>query len=576
MTLKTSIEKAQQDLSTLISTKHAAITYDHDIIPIIDPIIASLRSTHPNDWPIVTTINKPIDVYIEALARMLYLAYRGADTIIDYPSHCIVNVLLRHPFMINILHARRNIDEWRAYTIELRDEVIKLYGNVNSSSDIGELLKLIDADSGIMNDASAIHMFNYLCGFTFTPDAVGQPQRKILNIIAYADATSKNLRGGDVNEFADDTDSPTDGIVDGTVTDRTSVVVTDGINVATPETPFTVRRRHRLHLHRDSSPLSPCDLFDLFGTPSLPTLERKPSRSTSRRKSSQSTSSRKPSQQSHSSRSSRRVTVRSSRPLAKVSSTSYIPHYSFSGSPESTIFIIVNLMYNVRNPQSNIIYRQVPRFREKILNINTIKFFEPFTRPSENPDSLAAMAAVSGPVTIVNSRFEILKDMPSKFARAYVLLSYNDSTSLKLCHYTLARYGRNGYLSQEDAIDFICMRPLRPVKARDVMNHLRESMYDYLIEPQPDVESLKRQYARVMIMARDAFSSVNKSVYADRFIEAVRSSDLMGEVFNERELPMLKVYLSKVETLEPYDVQTVMDYVLSYLYPNLLTESSTM
>lgn len=556
MTLKTSIEKAQQDVTALISTKHAAITYDNDIIPIIDPIITVLRSTHPNDWPIVTTINKPIDVYIEALARMLYLAYRGADTIIDYPSHCIVNVLLRHPFMINILHARRNIDEWRAYTIELRDEVTKLYGNVSASSDVGELLKLIDAESGIMNDASAIHMFNYMCGFSFAPDAVGQPQRKILNIIAYADATAKNLRGGDASDNSN----------------VTTNVVTDGINIAVPDTPFTVRRRHHLHLHRDSTPLSPFDLYDLFGTPSLPTLERK----STRRKPSRSTR-RKPSQQSHSSRtSSRRVTVCSSRQLAKVSPTSYIPHYSFSGSPESTIFIIVNLMYNVHNPQSNIIYRQVPRFREKILNINTIKFFEPFTRPSENPDSLAAMSAVNGPVTIVNSRFEILKDMPSKFARAYVLLSYNDSTSLKLCHYTLARYGRNGYLSQEDAIDFVCMRPLRPVKARDVMNHLRESMYDYLNEPQPDVERFKRQYARVMIMARDAFSSVNKTVYADRFIDAIRSSDLMGEVFNECELPALKVYLSKVETLEPYDVQTVMNYVLSYLYPNLLTESSTM
>ena len=200
-----------------------------------------------------------------------------------------------------------------------------------------------------------------------------------------------------------------------------------------------------------------------------------------------------------------------------------------------------------------------------MLNINTIDVFDPFVIPEKIYTS-------DTPFDILNSNFEPLKTLPSNFTKAYVLLCYNNDEDKHKCYYSLANYGENKYLTPDETKKFINFKVLRTVDTKTIEQYLKEDFYNAIGSKKLSIDDLKKEYARLMMVTRDVFNRSTQSTFTQQIVEAVESEGLI----DPHELPFFKVYVSVLRTANPYDLQIAMNHVLSFIYPDLLTTSSSM
>lgn len=413
------INSCQHNIDSL--NNFSSVTYENTIIPEVNKILSELNKIEISSWPRKTTLSKTIDIYVESIA--VHMLYSYAKNIkFKYPLHCIINVLLKHPFFINIVQCGKNLNEWKEFVISLTNELQMMYGDTNSSNDINELKLLLNQKYIDNEKESSLHKFHYLIGFWFESETVG-------------------ITGNEL--------------------------------------------------------------------------------------------------------------------ISKLKDKSMID--------ENTIFISINVSFNILNDKSIVIYKDIPKFREKLLNIKTIDFFNPFIQPKHIYKS-------KKDYDILNNKFEKINELPSTFSKSFVLLCYNDSEKIDQCHFSLANYGDNKYLSKEDTKNFIEYRVLKTIDVKMLDFYLKEEFYNKICSEKIHVENLKKDYIKLMQLSKETFNRADQHTFAEKLINSVTCVGLI----NENELPYFKLYLSKVKTMEPYDLQSVLDYVLSYIYPDLLVNSSAL
>lgn len=465
-------------------------TYESIIIPEANKILAELNKLPSTSWPKKLTISKSIDIYVEALA--IHLLYTYSKHIkFNYPLHCVVNVLIKRPFLINIVQCGKNLNEWKEYSKELLNEISMMYGDTSSSKKINDLRSMLSQK--YIESPSSIHSFHYLTGFSYESETTGITGEELLNKLS--ESISKD-----------------------------------------------------------------------------------------------------------------------------------------------TIFISINVSYNLQNVKSIIVYQEIPKFREKLLNIDTIDKFNPFYQPkhirraeteydlfdskfnkidklpliqysSQRNESVKPMIQqfksnenlkqienqmsenvnenqtneienqtneIENSKQIENEKIEnenqnkSIKNLvnTSSGFKAFVVLCYNDSETPLQCHYSLANFGSFKYLSYKEAKDFIDHKILASVDSEIFDNYLKEEYYNEISSEKKDPNDLKKDYTALMQRVREAFNNSTKFTFADKL-------DVSG-IIDPHEIPFFKIYLSKVKTLEPYDIQTLLNYVLSYIYPDLLVSSSSL
>lgn len=413
------IDSCQKNIDSMININTA--TYENTIIPEVNKILIELNKIKTSSWPRKINLSKNIDIYVESIAvHMLYSYTKNIK--FKYPLHCIINVLIKHPFFINIIQCGKNLNEWKEFVKDIINELQLMHGETNSSREINELKLMLDQVYIDENKESSIHRFHYLIGFQFESETVGVTGDELLEIL------------------------------------------------------------------KKSSSLD-----------------------------------------------------------------------------ESTIFISINTSFNILNNKSIIIYKDIPKLREKLLNIKTIDLFNPFIEPKQ-------IFKAERDYDILNSKFEKINNLPVTYNKSFVVLCYNDSKNRKECHYSLANYAETKYLSKEDTKNFVEYRVLKTIDAKILDFYLKEDFYNKLCSKKKHIEDLKKDYIKLMQLAKETFNRSNKNTFTEKFMNSIASINLI----NEHELPIFNLYLSKVKTMEPYDLQSVLDYVLSYIYPNLLVSSSSV
>lgn len=464
------IESCQATIDSKISTIKSAgstpqsntqlqqQTYESIVIPEANKILAELNKLPSTSWPKKLTISKSIDIYVEALA--IHLLYTYSKHIkFNYPLHCVVNVLIKRPFLISIVQCGKNLNEWKEYSKELLNEISMMYGDTSSSKKINDLRTMLSQK--YIESPSSIHSFHYLTGFSYESGTTGITGEELLNKLS--ESISKD-----------------------------------------------------------------------------------------------------------------------------------------------TIFISINVSYNLRNVRSIIVYQEIPKFREKLLNIDTIDKFNPFYQPKhihraeteydlfdskfnkidklptiqnsshqyksnenskQNENQTSDNVNEKNEIENQNKSIKNLTNISSGF-KAFVILCYNDSETPLQCHYSLANFGPFKYLSYKEAKDFIDHKIITSVDSEIFDNYLKEEYYNEISSEKKDPNDLKKDYTALMQRVREAFNSSTKFTFADKL-------DVSG-IIDPHEVPFFKIYLSKVKTLEPYDIQTLLNYVLSYIYPDLLVSSSSL
>ena len=231
----------------------------------------------------------------------------------------------------------------------------------------------------------------------------------------------------------------------------------------------------------------------------------------------------------------------------------------------STIFIAINISYNLANLNSIVIYRDINKYREKLLNIDTIKTFTPFIYPS-------TIATAKTPYSIYDSNLVYLQTIPDNFETAIILLSYNDATDPLQTHYSLAKYKNMYYVDKEHALAFLDFKSFQIINSHTFESYLIEEYYKEASSSKPPISQLKSTYASLLSLIKQIYMKSTPNTFTTNFIDALSKDSLI----DSREIPYLKIYLSKVKTLEPFTLPQVSSYVLSYIYPELLTSTSDL
>ena len=234
--------------------------------------------------------------------------------------------------------------------------------------------------------------------------------------------------------------------------------------------------------------------------------------------------------------------------------------------PSNCIIISINASYNIKNKDSIIMYSNVPKSKQRIINESTIEFFNSITQSPVKQQSTTAY-------DILNLSFEQLSNIPSNYTHALVVVNYNDTTNYKNNHYTLAYFGKQGILERKFADDFICFKVIRSINLRLITYYLQESFYNSIYTNNLTIDELKRSYIQLMNCVSSTF---NRTSTPEQFVSTLQQEVEQQKLINQHELKYFKIYISKILKLPTYDLTTVVSYVLSYIYPDLLTSSSEL
>ena len=226
---------------------------------------------------------------------------------------------------------------------------------------------------------------------------------------------------------------------------------------------------------------------------------------------------------------------------------------------DNTIFVSINVAYNLHNLQSIVIYKNIPKLREKILNPSTIDSLNPFKYPK-------SIQKPTKDFYILNNKLEKINEIPSSISKSFVLISYNDSEN----HYSLANFGENRALTPEETRKFVDYKVLKIINSEVFDYYLKEEFYNKISSTKRNVNDLKKDYIKLTQIVSDIYSKSTQNTFSTKLISAVESISLI----DSHELPYFKLYVSK--NIEPFDLQNVLSYVTSYIYPDLLVNSSSL
>lgn len=410
--------------SAILANSSNPLSYEELIIPHANKILTELNNTKPSKWPLHRVING-IDIYVEAISIHMLYSYNN-NIKFDYPLHCIVNVLLKHPYYLNIIQSNRNISEYIEYVKLILNEITTMYGDTTSTPAINSLKNLLIAsmEDKLYSNASSLHKFHYLTQFTYESNTTGITGSELLKVL---------MSNSDIQ----------------------------------------------------------------FNS--------------------------------------------------------------------STIFIAINISYNLANLNSIVIYRDINKYREKLLNIDTIKTFTPFIYPS-------TITTAKTPYSIYDSNLVCLQSIPDNFETAIILLSYNDATDPLQSHYSLAKYKNTYCIDKKHVLAFLDFKSFQIIDSHSFENYLIEEYYKEASSSKPPISELKSTYTSLLSLVKQIYLKSTPITFTTNFIDALSKESLI----NSRELPYLKIYLSKIKTLEPFTLPQVSSYVLSYIYPELLTTTSDL
>lgn len=232
------------------------------------------------------------------------------------------------------------------------------------------------------------------------------------------------------------------------------------------------------------------------------------------------------------------------------------------------ILISINASHNVKRKDSIVYYNDVPRSREKIINEDTIQSFASFNYSDVSQH-------VKTPFDILDSNFKQLQQIPKSFTHSLVLINYNDSDDLETNHYTVAHFGKSSFLEHNQTLDFIAFKSIRSISPQLLSFFLQESFYENIYTNDLNISDLKREYTQLMNTISSTFNSTNDwKSFRTQLIEKVKSQH--SDIIAPEEIKYFSIYLTKLQRLPTYDLQSVLSFVLSYVYPDLLTSSSDL
>lgn len=235
-------------------------------------------------------------------------------------------------------------------------------------------------------------------------------------------------------------------------------------------------------------------------------------------------------------------------------------------------YLVINLSYNLQNTNAIVLYHDNQRIRDKFIDETNIPKYKCIEKPKR-------ICKSDLPFIVINSEFEQIDKCQE---RTYILLCYNDSQDLSQCHYTIALFGNDGYVTEQFVNDFIKGKIPMSITADEINNQLNTTFLKSFSEDPEPMSSLMHEYESLKKITAESFDNVHSENIADiqlfdMLIKEILADERLKNVLDNEELPFFKLYLAGMmniysEYLNSSSLKHIVcEYVCNYIYENLIT-----
>lgn len=214
---------------------------------------------------------------------------------------------------------------------------------------------------------------------------------------------------------------------------------------------------------------------------------------------------------------------------------------------------IVHLSYGLTDTRSIVIYKSIPRLRERLVYSNNIDKLTSFIYPKIHPATKMC--------EIVDSNF---KSITKYLDKTYVVICYDDDPILKNCTFTVAYLGEKGYLNNREIEIFDGGGYFAAVNANDISSYIN---LNFAIENKHDKfpsTELQLLHGNILRVIQDSLSNLP---VISNVIKSIMKHPLLPKIINTKETIFFEIYLSGMKSLEGITTPAVyQSYILGYFY----------
>lgn len=201
-------------------------------------------------------------------------------------------------------------------------------------------------------------------------------------------------------------------------------------------------------------------------------------------------------------------------------------------------FFIIHLSYNLPDTKAIVLYKDMPRVTDRILNLNNFPKYKCV-------DTSVKVCVRDTPFECVNKSFSIVDTYSDKI---YILLCYDDAEELSECHFTIALFEDQGYVNEQFINDMVCGSLPKSIENDDIENTIKTTYLKTFSEDPDSKSTLVEDFNLMMRITIQAYDSVIESGINDlRLFDAVTekmiADDRILKIIDEIEKPFFKVYM---------------------------------
>lgn len=211
----------------------------------------------------------------------------------------------------------------------------------------------------------------------------------------------------------------------------------------------------------------------------------------------------------------------------------------------------LNMTYNLLFLDSIIVYKNIPRYKQKLLNEDTIEKFIPyfFSKPDIKNDMYEIYDCY-------NNKLETLK-----YDKTFIAINYNNG------YCTIALNPETKYITKDNLDNLINQKIYHKPSKKDIDNYITINFFNQLEFPKNKKIELDKEYLLLNNILNESF--VNN---VDKTIDNIKNNDKINKLININEKIYFDIYIDNLKNILVFNRMNVGLYLINYIYPNYNTE----
>ena len=219
--------------------------------------------------------------------------------------------------------------------------------------------------------------------------------------------------------------------------------------------------------------------------------------------------------------------------------------------------LLINVAYKIENTNSIVMYHNIPKLKDKLLNINTIGEFKAYDVAKNVKKQLQ-------PFTCVSSKLKEIS-LDKMLNCNFIVMCYNNDVDISKCKFTVALDCEHGYVNKSKVYEFLNGTVHRIFSKDEIDYYLETNFYRNIADKPENVDDLRMKYFEFTKLVQEVFSYSTRRNFAINILKHPK----IKNIFDPKEMPFFSVYVGSVASMLMYDLPTVTKHCTDYIFPDL-------